>query len=676
MKVLSALLLLWFSSSASGQLTTFETIQADATLVTMATALEAGNARAVLASRSFTMFAPTDDAFASGDQASFLAKLLEPAWVSHLRFALSNHLIYEEVVLTAADFTDGLEVNSLLSFGLGVDPLTFSVDSGTGDVFISGLAYSLSMVTEADIACTNGIIHKVDKVLMPGILLLSVYDALDSTGLYTTLINLLGTTGLASVIQTQTITLFAPPDSILNALPTGALDSYNVTEILLNHVVIGDPIPSDVFDTSDSYSLTTAAGNTYAVTKANNEYFIGGILISNEDNPQFNGIFHVLEGVLLPAISNSTAPPVVVVVGNATDPPMANTTDPPMGTNMTEPPVASGNLADVIAADSSLSTLMAAVNASGLGNALVFLELTVFAPTDDAFALVPQDLLSKFLLPEWGAHLRFLLANHLLDGSIFSTDLADGELLDTRLTTATGIDPVTATVSEAGVFLSGVAFTGSQVIEADIVASNGVIHKVDQVFMPTILLTSMYDIIAVDGFTKMQELIDSNGLDEIFKSETITAFGVPDRVFDALPAGAFDDYNITEVLLNHVILGVVPSTFLVDGFAFTTAAGNEYTVSIADSNLLIGPVQISFPDIAVSNGVIHIINSVLLPPFTNSSTTEVPSPMTPAPIAPVSSPTLSPPTATPGSAGASRSSSMVWAALLLLSSWSMLLQLL
>jgi transforming growth factor-beta-induced protein len=387
---------------------------------------------------------------------------------------------------------------------------------------------------------------------------------------------------------------------------------------------------------------------------------------------------------LLPGIgtSNATAPPMVAenvtdvptIFVNATDPPMVgNATDPPMTGNATEPPMVSGNLAEIVAADSDLTTLVAAVNASGIGNALVFLELTVFAPTNDAFALVPPELLSKYLLPEWVAHLRFLLANHLADGTILSTDLADGAVVDTRLSTLTGMDPVTATISSGGVFLSGEAFALSQVIEADILASNGVIHKVDQVLLPSILLSSMYDIIAVDGFTKMQELIDSNGLDEIFKSETITAFGVPDSVFDSIPDGLLDDYNITDVLLNHVIMGVVPSTFLVDGFELTTAAGNTYTVAVLDSIMTIGDVRVSFPDIAVSNGVLHILNSVLLPPLTNSSMTEVPSPMTLAPMAPAASPTASPPTAASGSAGVSRSSSMVWAGLLLVSSWSMLL---
>jgi transforming growth factor-beta-induced protein len=703
MKVLTTRLLLsvvlWLSLGsflASAQ-SVVDIIANDASLSTLESAFSISGIDSVfLSTANFTLFAPTDDAFATADPDWMITNYLEPAWVIHLRYLLSNHVVEEEIIL-AAELTDGLQLETTTSLATGLDPLMVTVvldDAGSSSVFLSGMASNMSMVTEADLVASNGIVHKVDQVLLPGVLALSLYEFIADVGRYTILISLLDSYGLASIVQTETLTLLAPPDDFLAAIPDGALDEYNMTEILLNHVILGDPIPSDfILNGGDNggYSVTTAAGNSYTLTTVNGTFFVDDIAILSADNPGSNGIFHTLGGVLLPSLVNTTT-------GNGTDVSMGNATVPPLGNvtggNATEPPTALGNLVEVAAADATLSTWVTAVNVSGLSNVLAFLELTVFAPTNDAFAIVSQELLAKYLTPAWGAHLRFLLANHMVEGVVLSTGLANGTLLNTRLSITTGVDAVEVSVVSSGgggdgsvvVRLSGEAFNGSHVIEADILASNGVIHKVDQVLMPSILVSTMYDVIALDGFKTMTGLIDSNGLDGIFKNDTITAFGVPDTVFRELAAGTLDGYNVTEVLLNHVIMDVIPSNVMVmmdEGFTFTTAAGYNYTVTVVNSSLTIGNVKITFPDVAVSNGVIHILNSVLLPPFKNATSTERPMTLAPT-VTPVPLPTRPPtlvggsPTAVPGSAGSSRSgrSTMVGAALLLLSSWSGMLLLL
>jgi transforming growth factor-beta-induced protein len=326
MKVLSALLPLLISSFASGQ-TIVDVAVSDATLSTLVTAITAAGLGDVLTTGNFTVFAPTDDAFAALDQA-LLTKLLEPAWIAHLQAVLLNHVLASTLVF-AADLVDGTDVPSLLSSSYGgFDPWMFTVDD-TG-VFISGEAFEMAQVIQADIVASNGVIHKVDKVLVPAILVSPLLDVMVEIGEFTGLVGFIESTGLAPVVETETMTLFAPIDEIVLAVPAGALDAYNLTEILLNHVVLGDPLPSPIL--TDGYTFTTALGNTYTVTIVNGAAMIGEIPVVGVDFVGANGVVHAIGGVLLPPLtsSNTTTPPGMV----SSDPPMA--TEPPMGT---EPPM-------------------------------------------------------------------------------------------------------------------------------------------------------------------------------------------------------------------------------------------------------------------------------------------------------------------------------------------------
>jgi transforming growth factor-beta-induced protein len=372
MKVLSALLPLLLGSFASG-LTIPEVVAADTTLSTLSAAIATAGAEDIFTGVvNITLFAPTNDAFAAVDPA-LLAKYLEPAWTVHLQYLLSNHMLFNALAY-ASDAVDGSQVNSLLSsFLQGSDPWTLTVN--TAGIFVSGLAFNMSQVIEADIVAINGLVHKVDKVFFPAVLATSLYDIMFATGDFTILISVLDSTGLASVVKTETMTLLAPFDEFLVTLPSDALAAYNLTEVLLNHVILGDPIPIESFIT-DGYSFTTALGNTYTVRNSNGTVVIGDVPVSGGDFAGSNGIFHVLGGILLPPASstNATAPPDMVSsdppMMNATDPPGMVSSDPPM-MNATDPPgmvssdppmVTEAPIASPVASSAaSLSSIVAAV---------------------------------------------------------------------------------------------------------------------------------------------------------------------------------------------------------------------------------------------------------------------------------------------------------------------------
>jgi uncharacterized surface protein with fasciclin (FAS1) repeats len=138
-----------------------------------------------------------------------------------------------------------------------------------------------------------------------------------------------------------------------------------------------------------------------------------------------------------------------------------------------EAPASAGTLVDVAAAAGQFSTVLAAAEAAGLVDTLNGAgPFTVFAPTDEAFAALPAGLVDALLLPENKDVLAKILTYHVVPGTVMAADIADGEV---------------ATVEGQNVTLStadGVTVNGAKVIQADVVADNGVIHVIDAVIVP------------------------------------------------------------------------------------------------------------------------------------------------------------------------------------------------
>ena len=132
-----------------------------------------------------------------------------------------------------------------------------------------------------------------------------------------------------------------------------------------------------------------------------------------------------------------------------------------------------GDIVQIASTTDGFSTLVAAVTAAGLAETLQGEgPFTVFAPTDEAFAALPAGVLDKLLLPENKDVLTKILTYHVVPGAVMAADVTDGDV---------------ATVEGQTVALStadGVTVNGAKVIQADVVASNGVIHVIDAVILP------------------------------------------------------------------------------------------------------------------------------------------------------------------------------------------------
>ena len=133
-----------------------------------------------------------------------------------------------------------------------------------------------------------------------------------------------------------------------------------------------------------------------------------------------------------------------------------------------------GNIVEVAQEAGSFTTLIQAVEAAGLAETLMGEgPYTVFAPTDEAFAALPEGTLDDLLLPGNQEQLAAILTYHVVPGEVMSGDLTDGMEADT-------VEGDALTIMTEG----GVTVEGATVTQPDIQASNGVIHVIDSVLMP------------------------------------------------------------------------------------------------------------------------------------------------------------------------------------------------
>ncbi|MEM9150979.1 MAG: fasciclin domain-containing protein [Cyanobacteria bacterium P01_F01_bin.3] len=155
----------------------------------------------------------------------------------------------------------------------------------------------------------------------------------------------------------------------------------------------------------------------------------------------------------------------------ATSPLLACTTGSAESTKVAR--AASSSIVDIAASDDSFSTLVAALKAAGLTDVLNGdTNFTVFAPTNAAFAALPEGTVETLLRPENKDTLVQILTYHVVPGSVLSTALSTGSV-----TTVAGPD-VNIDLSQ------GVVVNNARVVQADVKASNGVIHVIDKVLLP------------------------------------------------------------------------------------------------------------------------------------------------------------------------------------------------
>ncbi len=294
-----------------------------------------------------------------------------------------------------------------------------------------------------------------------------------------------------------------------------------------------------------------------------------------------------------------------------------------------------GTIVDVAVAAGTFDTLVAAVSAAGLAETLSGEgPFTVFAPTDDAFAALPAGLVDALLLPENEAALVAVLTYHVLGAEVPSSDVATGS-----------VETLQGEEIELVAGDDGVTVNGANVIAVDVEASNGVIHVIDSVLVPpsidaTALLVAdaleseamevgtIVDVAVEAGsFNTLVAAVTAADLAETLSGEgPFTVFAPTDEAFAALPAGLVDALLLPEnkdalvaVLTYHVLGAEVPSSDVATG-SVETLQGEEIELVASDDGVTVNGANVIAVDVEASNGVIHVIDAVLVPPSIDPST--------------------------------------------------------
>jgi transforming growth factor-beta-induced protein len=535
----------------------------------------------VLNSDTFTVFAPTDAAFANVD--------LTGLSTDEIRNILLNHVVSGNVRST--DLSNGYFKSNAVETYSGNDnniDLYINIDSG---VVVNGV----STVSVADINASNGTIHSVDAVIpLPNVVTLAAADPNFATlAAALTQEDLLGT--LSSSAAPAPFTVFAPTNDAFGAL-LGEDNNINtaeellalptLTEILTYHVLSGAVRAGDI---TDGISPTTVQGSTFTINTAGGVTITDGfgrvVNIVATDVTTANGVIHVLDNVILP---EGAVPTTFEIIANSPD----------------------------------HTALEQALIATGLDDVLNQGTFTVFAPTDTAFAGVDVSSLT----PE---QVTNILLNHVVTGSVRSTDLSNGYVKTNATETYSGngnnIDMYINI--DNGVVLNG----GASVTAANLLALNGVVHVVNEVItIPNIvtLAASNPDFSNLAAALTQQDLLGVLSTDADTAPAPFTVFAPSNDSFqaflDADPNDGFSTIDdvlnlpiLTDVLTYHVLSGAVRAGDITDGISPATVQGETITintpdgVTITDSNGRV--VNIIATDFTGSNGVIHVIDNVILP---------------------------------------------------------------
>ncbi|CAB9510344.1 beta-induced protein ig-h3 [Seminavis robusta] len=304
------------------------------------------------------------------------------------------------------------------------------------------------------------------------------------------------------------------------------------------------------------------------------------------------------ESSFLPCVCNSlTAPP-----PNPVPPPVSAAAEAPTAAFV-------GDIVDIAIADNDFNTLVDLVATAGLVDTLKSPgPFTVFAPLDAAFPSGVE--LESFKNSTDLDTLISILTYHVVPGRVPAAAMFDGATLET-------VEGSVVTIS----LTNGTKVNDANIVMTDIEADNGIIHVIDAVLIPPPPpeLDIVQTAIADGGFTTLVDLIATAGLVETLSGTGPFTVFAPNDV--AFPQGEelvkfkedTDMDTLAQILTFHVAPGIIRSSDLMDGAEVTTLEGSTVTVSLDDDGAMINGANVIVADIGTSNGIIHVIDSVLMP---------------------------------------------------------------
>ena len=509
----------------------------------------------------FTVFAPSNEAFDN------LAAALETDIDGLLALEnLSDILLYH--VLGASAFSGELSNGDI------VTPLN---DANTIKLTLTseGMVYAnQAMVFLADVAADNGVVHAIDAVILPTETVADIAIDNDFTYLTTAIVTAELLPALTNPLADFTV--FAPSneafDNLAAALETdidGLLALENLSDILLYHV-LGASASSGELSNGDIVTPLNDANTIKLTVTSEGMVYANQAMVFLADVVADNGVVHAIDAVILPTET----------------------------------------VAD-IAIDNDFTYLTTAVVTAELLPALTnpLADFTVFAPSNEAFdnlaAALETDIDGLLALE----NLSDILLYHVLGASAFSGELSNGDIV----TPLNDANTIKLTVTSEGMVYANQAM----VFLADVAADNGVVHAIDAVILP---VETVVDIAIDNDFTYLATAVITAELLPALTNPLAeyTVFAPDNMAFENLAAALGTDIDgvlalpfLSDVLLYHVVDGILLSTDLENG-SLTTLFGQDVEVDVT-SGVMINNATVTLADVLADNGVVHVINEVLIP---------------------------------------------------------------
>ncbi|MBT8397730.1 MAG: fasciclin domain-containing protein [Gemmatimonadetes bacterium] len=236
---------------------------------------------------------------------------------------------------------------------------------------------------------------------------------------------------------------------------------------------------------------------------------------------------------------------------------------------------------------------------------------TVLAPTDEAFGRLPEGTVESLLQEENLPKLAEILKYHVISGRVTASQVKNLRSAETLEGQRVGISHETGKIK----------INDATVISADIRASNGIIHVIDAVLLPE--SKSIPEIAEGAGvFNTLLAAVGAAGLGStLTEGGPFTVFAPTDDAFARLPDGTVESLlqeenlpKLAEILKYHVVSGRVYADQALEARRASTLAGIPVQIRVSDGTLRVNDSQITATDIQASNGVVHVIDAVLLPP--------------------------------------------------------------
>ena len=405
---------------------------------------------------------------------------------------------------------------------------------------------------------------------------LNIVETAAEAGNFTILINTATELGLADLLSNEELTVFAPTDAAFEALPDGVLESLTPQQletILTFHLLEGTVLAEAISEQQDAETLL---GERLLLQRSGGSVVVNGSSdVISADIVASNGVIHAIDEVLIPSEIRAE--------------------------------LGLSNIIDVARSAEGFDIVLGAIEDNGLTTTLQYLgPFTVFPPNDEAFEKLGLDVVASLTTEQ----LTEILSYHLLSGAVLSTDLGPKQAVESL----TG-ETLFITADNGAVTVNGTA----NVISANVEAANGVLHAVDTVLLPDAYGTVVDNAVKRYDLTTLVQLVTDQGLAQTLSDESaeFTVFAPTNDAFEAISEvlAGLNDEQVTNTLLYHVLGTVVASGDLQTSQSVATLNdGEEILVEVSNGTVTInGEAVVQVADVSGTNGVIHIIDAVLIP---------------------------------------------------------------